>query len=174
MVSIFLTTPQNTEQKTDAIIVLTGGEKRIESGLELFVNEMAPDLFITGVYPSVKKRDIVKKWTQDRPLPVCCITLGYEATTTVQNATETEKWLHEKNYKSIRLVTANFHMNRALIEFKHLMPDLEIIMHPIQQPNATPAEPWFWIVSLSEYNKTLIRWAGLILYPPMGKHKGSH
>lgn len=168
--SIYFAKPQQPNTKTDAIIVLTGGEKRIETGLSLFADNMAPDLFITGVYPSVKKKDIVKQWTGEKPLPVCCITLGHAATTTVQNAHEAQEWAEEHNIKSIRLVTSDFHINRAMIEFRNEMPDMDIIPHPFKQENATPDKLWFWIISLSEYNKTLIRWAQMMLSAPNTSH----
>lgn len=165
-IAIFTRAPQAPAEKTEAIVVLTGGENRIEEGLKLFANERAPDLFISGVYPSVTKKDIVKKWADNGPLPVCCITLGHEATTTIQNAEETSKWLEDKNYKTIRLVTSDFHMSRAVMEFKHRMPELNVLIHPIEQNNATHNDLWFWIVSFEEYHKTLVRWVGFILTPP--------
>lgn len=162
---IFLQTPSNIDEKTDAIVVLTGGKSRIEKGLELFANGQAPHLFISGVHPSVHMRDITAKWKSPTAMPDCCITLGYEATTTKQNAEEVKAWLKGKPYSSIRLVTSDYHINRALIELKNALPDLEIIPHPIEQPGARPSDLWFWIVSFKEYNKTLVRWGTIVLLP---------
>ncbi|MEM7679866.1 MAG: YdcF family protein [Pseudomonadota bacterium] len=168
--SVLTKSVQNPEKKTDAIIVLTGGENRIEEGLKLFANNMTKELFITGVHPSVKKREIVSKWT-DGPLPRCCVTLGYEATTTIQNAYETKDWLNKKQeIKTIRLVTSNYHMNRALLEFKHVLKDHKIFAHPTKQENAMPDKLWFWIITFKEYNKTLIRWISFMLHPPENLH----
>lgn len=162
---IFLQVPQKTDSTTDAIVVLTGGQSRIENGLKLFAHGKASHLFISGVHPDVKMHEITSKWKSDVAMPPCCITLGYEATTTHQNAQEVKAFLDKENYSSIRLVTSNFHMNRSLIELKHAIPDIEIIPHPIKQSNAKPSDLWFWIVSLKEYNKTIIRWSALILLP---------
>lgn len=169
--SIFLAhTPPPPYEKTQAIVVLTGGEHRIESGLELFTNGIADELFISGVFPSTTEDDIRQKWGGDTPLPACCITLGHKATTTFQNATETKEWLEEKDFHDIRLVTADFHMNRAMVEFRYRLPHVKIVPHPITQPNTTPDKTWFWMISFIEYNKTLIRWAGVILTPPKNEH----
>ncbi|MCB1531446.1 MAG: YdcF family protein [Alphaproteobacteria bacterium] len=162
---IFLQKPQKTSVTSDAIVVLTGGKNRIEEGLSLFAQGKATHLFISGVHPDAAMRDITAKWSGETALPPCCITLGYEATTTHQNAQETKHWLEEKGYSSIRLVTSDFHMNRSLIEFREAMPDLKIIPHPVRQSDARPSDLWFWIVSFKEYNKTLVRWAMIALIP---------
>ena len=173
VVSVLTKSVQSPDKKTDAIIVLTGGENRIHEGLKLFANEMAPELFITGVYPSVKKQNIVNNWS-GKPLPVCCITLGYEATTTVQNAAETKKWIAEQgNIKSIRLVTSDYHMNRALLEFKHSLKDIKIFSNPIIQQDAVPSKLWFWMITMEEYNKSIIRWVNFILTNPGTAHSHS-
>lgn len=161
--SVLTKTIQDETQKTDAIIVLTGGENRIDEGLRLFADGMAPELFITGVFPGVQESELIKNW-DGKPLPSCCITLGYEATTTFQNAQETKEWLKDhKDVKTIRLVTANYHMNRALLEFKHALHGYEIISHPIIQNEVNPSKLWFWIINLKEYNKTLVRWISFML-----------
>ena len=162
---ILIISPQDTDKTTDAIIVLTGGGERIETGLQLFAAGKATHLFISGVHPGVTMKDIKSKWRNDVALPPCCLTLGYDARSTQQNAQETKAWIEENHYSSIRLVTADFHMNRSLIEFKHALPDIEIIPHPITQPDATPDKLWFWVISVIEYHKTLIRWGSLIFSP---------
>ncbi len=162
---ILIIRPQDANKTTDAIIVLTGGGERIEQGLTLFASGKASHLFVSGVHPGVTVKDIENKWRSDVSLPPCCISIGDEARSTQQNAEETKIWLARHNYSSIRLVTANFHMNRSLIEFKNAMPEIEIIPHPIVQPDATPGKLWFWIISSIEYHKTLVRWASMIFSP---------
>lgn len=165
MGQIFMQGPYQPDSTSDAIVVLTGGTDRIEHALGLFAKGKAAHLFISGVHPDVSMRDITNKWSGDVALPPCCITLGYEATTTQQNAKEVHEWIMHEGYSSIRLVTSNFHMNRSMIELRHVMPDIEIIPHPIIQSNARAADLWFWIVSFKEYNKIIVRWATLILMP---------
>jgi uncharacterized SAM-binding protein YcdF (DUF218 family) len=168
--------PQSPHEKTEAIVALTGGELRIENALQLYANGLAPELFITGVYQGVKIEDIKNKWQNNQPLPECCITLGHKATTTYQNAQETLDWLKTRDIHSIRLVTANYHMNRALIEFQKRLPaNTKILIHPITQPDAVPSKLWFWLITMSEYNKNLIRLADfLITVPEAAKTHGKH
>lgn len=164
--SILMARPAAPDQTTDAIVVLTGGLGRIETGLALFAAGKASHLFISGVDKTTTMDHILDRWDNSVALPPCCITLGDKATTTVENAQEVREWLENKDYTSIRLVTSDFHIDRSMIEMQHVMPDIEIIPHPIVQPNVTPKDLWFWVVSFKEYHKTLYRWACMILSPP--------
>lgn len=155
--------PQSPAQKVDAIIILTGGQGRIETGLGLFAAGNAENVFITGVHPYVKRSEIRALWKEDTPLPNCCIMLGYEARTTQQNAQETKAWLATHGHSTIRLVTGNFHMPRALGEFRHSLSDIEIIPHPIEQPRLALNTIEYWRMAFYEYHKSMFRWVVLPL-----------
>jgi uncharacterized SAM-binding protein YcdF (DUF218 family) len=68
--------------------------------------------------------------------------------------------MRDQGFKSLRLVTANYHMPRSLLEFRHAMPDLEIVPHPVFPENFKQDEWWLWSRSASlvasEYSKYLI------------------
>ncbi|PCJ00204.1 MAG: hypothetical protein COB14_04415 [Alphaproteobacteria bacterium] len=136
--------------KTDAIIVLTGGHNRIQTGLSLFSDGLSKNLFITGVHEAVTKADITK-------ISDCCIILGHKATTTLENAYETKEWIEAQNVKTIRLVTSAYHMDRALLEFRHAIPNIKIIPHPVHDNHDTLQDINFWKITFSEYNKILFR-----------------
>ncbi|MFP4097744.1 MAG: YdcF family protein [Alphaproteobacteria bacterium] len=159
--------PKDPEEKTDAIIVLTGGTQRINKGLELYANKMAPKLFISGVHNLVTDSEIRKMWQNDLPLPKCCITLGHDATTTTGNAQEVKKWITDNKIKSIRLVTSSYHMPRAKIEFTHALHtyNAKIILHPVKQKEDDNKINTLKQLKLvfGEYNKTLFRWSVLNL-----------
>ncbi len=148
---------EDTNQTSDAIVVLTGGKMRIPDGLGLFASGRSPVLYITGINKEVRRAEILAQWEGATPLPSCCIELDFNATTTTENAQETEIWLRKKNFTSIRLVTGNYHMNRALMEFRHALPDVEIYPHPIKEPDLTLTDQHFWELLFSEYHKTLYR-----------------
>ena len=156
------TIPHDPSEKTDAIVVLTGGNFRIATGLDLFAKELAPELMITGVHKTVTEKDVRAMWKGSTSLPECCITLGYEATSTFENALETETWVKENNIKSIRLVTSTYHVQRALIEFNNMLKDTKIIIHPVEKPDYDSEDVLFWKITFDEYNKTLYR--SFILY----------
>ncbi len=154
---VFLIKPQSPAAHSDAIIVLTGGKDRIETGLDLFAEGLAPELFITGVHDDVTQAEITGRYTGTKPLPECCIILGYEANSTTENAAEAKEWAAGKNIKTIRLVTSNYHMPRAALEFRSALPDVKIIVHPILQPDITPSDKKFWHILFEEYHKSVFR-----------------
>lgn len=149
--------PADSGLKSDAVVVLTGGDGRIEEGLELFASGSAPNLFISGVHKDVKESEIRSLWKDAPPLPACCIILGHEALSTTQNAFETRDWVRQKHFETIRLVTADYHMNRALLELSRALPGIRILPHPIRQPSWTPDHPRFRWLYFTEYDKTLFR-----------------
>lgn len=118
--------PDAPEQRTDAIIVLTGGKKRIDEGISLLGRNLSDRLFISGVNKGTGLNDL----TGGKDAP-CCITLGYRAEDTIGNADEARTWVRENNIRSIRLVTSNYHMARARLEFDRAIPELTIYDHPI-------------------------------------------
>ena len=129
----------DTTRQTDAIIVLTGGSARLTQGLELLSAGKARKLFVSGVY---------------------CVALGHEADDTRGNAVETAAWMKEQGFSSLRLVTAAYHMPRSLIEFRHALPDMEIVPHPVFATNFKQDDWWLWpgstILLASEYSKFLV------------------
>jgi uncharacterized SAM-binding protein YcdF (DUF218 family) len=153
------------DQTSDVIVVLTGGKNRVSEGLALFASGRAPNLFISGVHSDVKKSELLDQWHGDHALPACCLELGYRATTTVQNAQETEDWLRKRDFDSLRLVTGNYHMNRAMMELQHALPGIDIFVHPISEPDLSWKDLHFWQLLFSEYHKTLYRSVQLTFTP---------
>lgn len=148
--------PQSVDQKTDAIIVLTGGKNRIETGINLLRDKSAKKLFISGVNQDVTLRDLISNG--DKP---CCITLGYDATDTVENGSESARWIKDNDVESIRLVTSNYHMARAGLIFHHHVPQTKIVRHPVKTDNFQLWSQKFWTTTFGEYNKTIATWVRL-------------
>lgn len=147
-------------EKAEAIIVLTGGTNRIEEGLKLLRANKAPFLYISGTHPDTTIADITGAETQYD----CCITLDHIANSTETNALRTADWIKEMGYQSIILVTSNYHMPRALIEFKNSLPETV----SIQAYGVTPAPESFsyldwntWHVYLLEGMKYWGAWLKL-------------
>lgn len=150
-------TVENPNQRTDAIVVLTGGSERLSEGRRLLTHGMADKLFISGVYRGVEVDELLSVGKSDPRLISCCVVLGHIAENTRGNALETAIWVRDEGYKSLRIVTANYHMPRSLLEFKSLMPDVEIIPHPVF-PDTVKIENWWRFpgstaLIASEYNK---------------------
>jgi len=156
--SIALMEPQENTVKTEAIIVLTGGNGRINEGLNLLSQKNAPKLFISGVNKDTTKKDIFNSWKKPTKTKPCCLTLGYKATDTISNAEEVKEWVEENKIESFHLVTSSYHMMRAMLEIRKQLPNIKIIKHPVFSDDFQAWQGRFWRLTFSEYNKTLIRW----------------
>ena len=145
---------------TDAIVVLTGGSNRLEEGLNLLSQRKAKKLFISGVYRGVEVRRLLKLFQVNPEELICCITLGYTAGSTKGNAAETKAWATDEGHKTLRLVTASYHMPRSIKEFQHQMPSLTIIPHAVFPKQFKRDDWWLWpgtaSLILTEYIKFLI------------------
>ncbi len=111
------------ERTTDGIVVLTGGAKRLERGLELMQREKAKRMLISGVERTVRPVELVSHYDADPALFECCIDLGREAVDTRSNAEETARWVDRHKLKTIRLVTNDWHMPRAGFELSRQVGD---------------------------------------------------
>lgn len=135
--------------QTDAIIVLTGGPLRLKAGLTMLAEGRAKKLFVSGVYRTVDVTDLLRVARQT-PNPVeCCIVLGHAADNTAGNAAETRDWMRREGYTSLRLVTANYHLKRSLLEFRRAMPEATIVAHPVFPENYKREDWWRWPGTLS-------------------------
>lgn len=148
--TLFTMKPDAPGRKTDAIIVLTGGKYRIEEGVKLMENGLSEQLFISGVNPNTSLPDLL----EGKP-PACCITLGYQAENTIGNADEARRWIDENGFRSIRLVTSNYHIARAKIEFDRALPGLVIYEHPVRSADIDLTNRAFWELSFREYAKLI-------------------
>lgn len=143
--------------RTDAIIVLTGGPDRVNTGLDLLDARRADGLFISGVNEQVTIQELVVLWRPDA-VPPCCITLGHRARNTFENALETRDWIRENSIRSIWLLTADYHMPRALLEFSAALPNTDIHPYPVASPSLKNDPPRYLLLEAAEYHKTILTW----------------
>ena len=138
-------------QRTDAVVVITGGSGRIERGIDMLAKGYAKRMLISGTDPSVTKPDLIRRLGGKKRLVDCCVDLGSESVDTRSNAEEAKRWLDTHGYRSFRLVTSDWHMRRARYEFRRVMQGKYEVV-----PDAVKTEPRF-ITLFSEYNKLLLR-----------------
>ena len=118
-------------EKTDAIVVLTGGQNRLNVAIKLLEDGLAEKLYISGVDEKVTRAELLNLLGSKKELEECCIESGNQAEDTVGNAIETLKWLENNNIKTLRVVTSLEHMPRAMVEFKRFIPKIKFIEHPV-------------------------------------------
>ena len=124
------------DEKADAIIVLTGGTERVEHGIVMLAEQVAPVLFISGVGEDATEAEILDAHaTQEIREKIYEtggeIVLDHISRSTVSNADQSAMFIQKRGIKTIRLVTADYHMKRALLEFRLSNPDLTILADPV-------------------------------------------
>lgn len=147
-------------RRTDAIVVLTGGSGRVGEGLALLDQGLADMLFVSGVYRGVDVAALLKAARRMPAEMESRIALGYSADNTIGNARETAEWMKSRDFRSLRLVTASYHMPRSLLEFRRVLPHAEIVVHPVHSDQVKIERWWMWPgtarLIVTEYNKYLL------------------
>lgn len=145
--------------RTDAIVVPTGGAGRIDRGLNLLQRHAAKRMLVTGVGPGVRPVDLALANSASPAIFACCVDLGTDAVDTRSNAAETARWVRTHGYRSVRLVTSDWHMARARMELTAALDDGVTIVG-----DGVPTEPRLGLL-INEYNKLLLRrvalWFGI-------------
>jgi uncharacterized SAM-binding protein YcdF (DUF218 family) len=115
----------------DGIVVLTGGAFRINDALDLLAAGRGRRLLISGVNPATRSREISRLMPEHQRWFSCCVDLDHSATNTIGNAIETRRWAMARGFKSLIVVTSNFHMPRAMAELAHQLPDVTLVPFPV-------------------------------------------
>ena len=138
-------------QATDAAVVLTGGSGRIEHAIDVVRQGKAKRLLVAGVDPSVRKRDLALRIPGSASLLKCCVDLGSESVDTRSNAEEAQRWLSAHHFRSLRLITSDWHMRRARYEFSKVLGSRYQLV-----TDGVRTDPSFLLL-FGEYNKYLLR-----------------
>lgn len=136
---------------SDAAVVLTGGPGRIEHAIDVLRQGKARRLLVSGVDPAVTKSDLAHRIPGSSRWLSCCVDLGSESVDTRSNAEETSRWLARHDYRSLRLITSDWHMRRARYEFEKVLRGKYQLT-----TDAVRTEPGF-LTLFGEYNKYLLR-----------------
>lgn len=158
----------------DAIIVLTGGEKRLDTAVELLKSGKGRRLLISGVHPAAGLSDLQRATGGDASLFSCCVDIDHAALDTIGNAQESAKWVTSHAYDRVIIVTNNYHMPRSLLELKRQIGNADLEPYPVVNTRLDSGE---WVgnrealrVLFTEYAKYLGAVArglapGLMPYP---------
>ncbi len=110
---------------------MTGGTSRISDAVELLASKRGQRLLISGVNPATRQQEIAQLMPEYKKFFDCCVDLDRSALNTVGNATETRRWAKEQGFKSLIVVTSNYHIPRAMAELSHQLPDVSLIAFPV-------------------------------------------
>ncbi|MEZ5810382.1 MAG: YdcF family protein [Rhizobiaceae bacterium] len=115
----------------DAIVVLTGGQSRLEAAVELLRSGKGKRLLISGVHPAARRPALQRATGAEASLFACCVDIDRAALDTTGNAVESAKWLTKNGFSSIIVVTNNYHMPRSLLEMSRTTEGIELIAYPV-------------------------------------------
>jgi uncharacterized SAM-binding protein YcdF (DUF218 family) len=117
-------------RNADGIVALTGGPFRINDALELLAAGRGRRVLITGVNPTTRPVEISRLVPEHRHWFSCCVDIDHSINT-VGNAIETRRWVKARGFKSLIVVTANYHMPRAMAELAHELRDVTLVPYPV-------------------------------------------
>jgi len=128
--------------RTDAIVVVTGGAQRVGDAIGLLGADRGARLLISGVNEKTGREELAKLNPASRDLLACCVDLDYRARNTIGNAIETRRWVRQHGFRSLLVVTSNYHMPRTLAEFAHAMPKVALVAHPVVTDHVDTTAWW--------------------------------
>ena len=126
----------------DGVVVLTGGPERLADGIDLLAAGKGKRLLITGVNPTTRLEELSRRVPGHTRIFNCCVDIDREATNTIGNAVETRRWVTERGFNSLIVVTSSYHMPRAMAEVSHQLPDTTLIPYPVVTERQR-TEPWW-------------------------------
>jgi uncharacterized SAM-binding protein YcdF (DUF218 family) len=129
-------------RNADGIVVLTGGASRISDALDLLAAGRGRRLLITGVNPTTRSAEISRLMPEHRRFFGCCVDLDHSAVNTIGNAVETRRWIEARHFRSLIVVTSNFHMPRAMAELDHQLPGVTLIPFPVVSEKVRVEDWW--------------------------------
>jgi uncharacterized SAM-binding protein YcdF (DUF218 family) len=128
-------TPTDEPAPAEGIVALTGGsDLRLEAATDLLESGKGRRLLVSGVNRAATRGDLWGVTGAAKPLFDCCVDLGFTAADTLGNARESAQWARARGYRNLILVTADYHMPRALIELRSAMPEARITPYPVATP----------------------------------------
>ena len=136
-------TPALDPPTADAIVALTGASSvRIETAVQLLEEGKGRRLLISGVNPQARRSEVKYVARGVGRIWDCCVDLGFRAENTRGNAVETARWVAFHHYKSLIVVTADYHSPRSILELKSTMPGVTLYAYPVVTDTVNTRRWW--------------------------------
>ena len=157
--------------KADAIVVFSGDNgPRTEKGVELLKEGLGEYLILSGgiVYDDVTMAELMKNHAIKLGVPKEKILIDDKASTTHENAEFTKEIIEENNFKSIIVVTSEYHSRRSKLAMKKVLENTLVDGKKVEVMVAHSTEEKFttkwWtsgnsiLILISEYLKLMGYW----------------
>jgi uncharacterized SAM-binding protein YcdF (DUF218 family) len=160
--------PYAPPPSADGIVVLTGGADRIQTALHLLQENRAKLLLVSGAGAGVDFADLAHLSGLHAAPLAGRVTLGHAATSTRGNALETAAWVNRHDIHSLIVVTAFYHMPRALTELRRVLTGVALYPMPVRPPGLTGRGGRMLALRLEadEFTKYLIARSGFSMLGP--------
>ena len=136
-------TPAAAPTPADGIVALTGPSvARIDVAMKLLEDGKAGRLLVSGVNRKVTRADMRSVSKAPGRLFDCCVDLGFSAADTRGNARETAAWARAYGFRRLIVVTADYHMPRAILELHGALPEGVLQPYPVATDEINAASWW--------------------------------
>jgi uncharacterized SAM-binding protein YcdF (DUF218 family) len=153
--------PPPLPARADGIVALTGGADRVPDALRLLAAGRAERMLVTGIGGGAMLRELAEHARVDTRTLAPRVTLGRGATSTHGNAEEAAAWVRDNRVRSLIVVTASYHMARAMVEMARALPGVRLYPAPVFPPDFRLLS-WHGLrLVAQEYVKLIAAWTGL-------------
>jgi uncharacterized SAM-binding protein YcdF (DUF218 family) len=128
----------------DAIFVLTGGEGRIQEGYRAWSGGAARELYILGAGRTVPITQIVPEGSRIPPGALSHAHVEGWSQNTLENAFSAKSAVVEGKYSSVILVTSDYHVPRAYLAFRKVLPPGVSLSAIRVRPEGGVGASWRW------------------------------
>jgi uncharacterized SAM-binding protein YcdF (DUF218 family) len=140
------TAQQPEPAPADGVVTLTGANsnERITAAVQLLAEHRGHRVLVSGVNRDVTREQLQKATGAVRRLYDCCVDLGFTAADTVGNARETAEWARTMRYRSLTVVTSDYHMPRAMLELRAVLRPPDFALQTYSTPTAALQARAWW------------------------------
>jgi uncharacterized SAM-binding protein YcdF (DUF218 family) len=140
------TAQQPEPAAADGVVALTGANsnERIAAAVQLLAEHRGRRVLVSGVNRDVTREQLQKATGAVRRLYDCCVDLGFTAADTVGNARETAEWARTMRYRSLTVVTSDYHMPRAMLELRAVLRAPDFALQTYATPTAGLQSRAWW------------------------------
>jgi uncharacterized SAM-binding protein YcdF (DUF218 family) len=124
--------------------VLTGGEGRIQEGYRAWSGGAARELYILGAGRRVPLAKIVPGISTIPAGALARIHVEGWSENTMENAFSAKSAVGEGKYSSVILVTSDYHVPRAALVFRKVLPQGVSLSAIRVRPEGGPGASWRW------------------------------
>ncbi|MEK5435779.1 MULTISPECIES: YdcF family protein [Paenibacillus] len=135
-----LTEPPN---QADVIIVLSGGQDRVEKAAELYKSGYAPYIILSNAKESTSSSGDMLQTALNLGIPQEAIYTENAASSTYQNAEFTLPIMKEHDFKSTIVVSSDFHMRRVKLLFDRVYKKSDIELTYVGSVSGYNAKRWW-------------------------------